>query len=135
MPYTATQTTTTNPMLNTPKLCQIKASVKRSMQRTWYGNIVGDRKPCRNLKLMKLFQPTLSPFFQSSHALKHRCASYTHKKQKGRTVFWQNARKTFGPFRKRGLEGSTQILCDHHGLSFMPPFCHLSGHVCTKEFI
>ena len=63
MPYTATQTTTTNPMLNTPKLCQIKASVKRSMQRTWYGNIVGDRKPCRNLKLMKLFQPTLSPFF------------------------------------------------------------------------
>ena len=77
------------------------------------------------LNLLLIITTILSEF-----PLTHRCASYTHKKWKGNTVFCQSVSlggtKTGSGWPK---------ICDHHGMSFQPLFCHLLGHGNAKEFI
>ena len=82
MPYNGTQTTTTtNPMLNTPKLCQVNGLKPRSKISATY--IVSQY--CWRQKILPKFEvnETLSPHpfsFCAEFPLTHRCASYTRKK-------------------------------------------------------
>ena len=67
------------------------------------------------------------------------CVSYSYKKWRGCTGFgkvlpWDAAKK-FRLFRNWVWGVLPRNLCSHHGMSFKLPFCHLWGHVYTKQFI